>query len=145
MDRQLPHDHKDELNDKDLKATPARIAIMDLLEKTNEPVDVQMVAGYLEKQAIDTDRATIFRILNMFTDRGITKRIFLNEGKYRYELADQEDHHHLICEACGAIDDIADCDLSKIEQDILRKKGFMVKHHSLEFFGVCQACVTKQA
>jgi Fe2+ or Zn2+ uptake regulation protein len=57
---------------------------------------------FLEKNNIKSDPATVFRIVNMFTEKGLTKQIQLNEGKFRYELSSKEDHHHLICEKCGA-------------------------------------------
>src|SRR3712207_3323769 len=103
------HDCKDELRESDLKATPARLAVLQLLEQTDTPVDVASIISYLEDHKIKTDPATVFRIMNIFTQRGIAKQIQLNEGKARYELSSDSDHHHLICEGCGNIQDISDC------------------------------------
>ncbi len=134
------HDCRGELNDVKLRATPARIAIMKYFEREDKPADVQMLIDYLKKQKINADPATIFRIVNTFTEKGLTRQISLNEGKYRYELADKHDHHHLICEACGNIEDMTDCNIDDLEKDIKKKKGFNVKSHSLEFFGICKSC-----
>lgn len=137
---QTPHDCKTELRSVDLKATPARLAILDFLEKTDKPLDISSIIRYLSTKNIDADPATVFRIINAFTDKGITRQIQLNEGKFRYELSTKIDHHHLICEQCGSIEDISDCGISKLEQEIKEKKKFLVKRHSLEFFGVCRRC-----
>ncbi|HSW88859.1 MAG TPA: Fur family transcriptional regulator [Candidatus Saccharimonadales bacterium] len=134
------HDCKEELNEAELRATPARIAVMKLLETTNTPVDVSMIIEYLEEKNIKTDPATAFRIVNMFMEKGLVKQISFNEGKFRYELSSKADHHHLICENCGQIQDISDCAISELEGDIKKKKGFLVKRHSLEFFGLCENC-----
>lgn len=134
------HDHKDELNEVSLRATPARMALMELLETTDKPVDVQTMIGFLEKRGIKADPATVFRIVNMFTEKGLTKQIQLLEGKARYELATQSDHHHLVCTKCGDIQDISDCNIGALEKDIEKKKGFKVTSHSLEFFGICTSC-----
>jgi Fur family ferric uptake transcriptional regulator len=136
----ISHDCKDELNEVDLRATPARIAVMKFLESADSPVDVSMVKEYLDKQKIDADSATVFRIMNMFTDKGIAKQISFNEGKFRYELASREDHHHLLCTNCGRIEDFSDCAIPELEKDIQDKKKFQVKSHSLEFFGLCRDC-----
>ena len=134
------HDCKEELNEASLRATPARLALMKFLETSDQPVDVQTMIAFLEKKNLKTGPATVFRIVNMFTEKGLTKSIQLHEGKTRYELSSKKEHHHLICEQCGAIEDISDCGIDTLEKEILKKKGFLVKSHALEFFGVCKQC-----
>jgi Fur family transcriptional regulator, ferric uptake regulator len=134
------HDCRSELREADLKATPARLALLKLLEEAEKPLDVAAMITYLQEQKIPTDQATVFRIMNTFTEKGLTKQISFNEGKFRYELASKADHHHLICEQCGAIEDFSDCNIWELEADIKRKKKFFVRRHSLEFFGVCKQC-----
>lgn len=136
----MSHDCKEELRGVSLRATPARIALMNLLEKSDKPLDVQAMIEYLQTKDVDTDPATVFRIINMFTEKGLARQVQLNEGKFRYELSSKPDHHHLICQKCGAIEDISDCSIEKLEKEITRKKKFLVKSHSLEFFGVCKQC-----
>lgn len=136
----MQHDCRDELNDVSLRATPARVALMHLFESADKPLDVQTMIDFLEKKDIKTDPATVFRIINMFSEKGLVKQIQLNEGKFRYELSGKADHHHLVCIKCGSIEDITDCAISDLEHDIKKKKGFMVTHHSLEFFGLCKLC-----
>lgn len=138
--QQPQHDCRDELNALNLRATTARIALMTLLESAKKPVDVQTMIEFLKKEDIQTDPATVFRIVNMFTEKGLLKPIQLNEGKFRYELTSKEDHHHLVCENCGEIEDISDCNISALEKDIEKKKKFKVTSHSLEFFGICADC-----
>lgn len=140
VNAKIKHDCKEELNDAQLRATPARLAIMRFLENTDKPVDVQTLITFLDKNNIKSDPATVFRIVNMFTEKGLTKQIQLHEGKFRYELSSKADHHHLICEKCGAIEDISDCKIDEFQKSIESKKQFKVTSHSLEFFGVCKQC-----
>jgi len=134
------HNCKIELRQADLKATPTRLAVLSLLEKTNRPVDVGSIIDYLKENSIKADPATVFRIVNLFTEKGLTRQIHLNEGKFRYEPSSKEDHHHLICNTCGSIEDISDCSIDVLVKEINKKKKFLVKNHSLEFFGVCKQC-----
>ena len=138
--RVTKHDCKDELNSINLRATPARMALMNFFEIADKPLDVQTLVEYLEEKEIKTDPATVFRIVNMFTEKGLLKQIQLNEGKFRYELSSLKDHHHFICDTCGTLDDISDCNIGNLEKEIKSKKGFLVKRHSLEFFGLCKNC-----
>ena len=136
----MPHDCKKELRSVSLKATPARLGVLRLLESANMPVDVSAMSQYLQENNIEVDKATVFRIINLFTERGLTKQIRLNEGKFRYELASRKDHHHLVCENCGRIEDI-NCSIDEVDREIKAKKQFAVKHHSLEFYGICRSCL----
>jgi Fur family transcriptional regulator, ferric uptake regulator len=140
VNAKIQHDCKEELNEVELRATPARIALMQLLETSDKPLDVQSMIDFLEKRDIKTDPATVFRIINMFTEKGLVKPIQLNEGKFRYELTDKADHHHLVCDNCGSIEDISDCNIHALEKEIEKMKQFKVTNHSLEFFGICKSC-----
>src|SRR5258708_6115583 len=91
----------------DLKITQARIALLKLIEKENKPLDAQFLIDTLQESS-QVDKVTIFRILNVLTEHGILRRVELGGGKARYEL-NTEDHHHLVCQNCGKIEDISDC------------------------------------
>lgn len=136
----LLHDCKIELREHTLKATPARLAVLKLLESTDKPLDVTAIAQFVWQQQIGADPATIFRIINILTEHGIIKQLQLGEGKFRYEYAAKADHHHLVCTNCGDIEDISDCPIIALEKAIAKKKRFLIKSHSLEFFGICQQC-----
>lgn len=134
------HSCEDELREAELKVTPARIGVLAALEETEEPVDVKSLLQYLKTHHIKADKATVFRIINSLTEKGLAVPIQLNEGKFRYEHAGRANHHHFICENCGAIFDIADCNIEVLEKILKKKKGLLVKRHSLEFFGLCNNC-----
>lgn len=140
MTTKIIHDCKDELRKADLRATPARLAVMNFLEKTKSPVDVSSVIDYLNANGIKTDPATIFRMMNTLTQKGLTTPISFQEGKTRYELSNKDDHHHLICDNCGKIEDIPDVIIPNLEKKIKEKRKFKVLRHSLEFFGLCNLC-----
>lgn len=134
------HDCKEELRGVDLRATPARLGVIKFLEEATRPVDINSVTDYLKANNIKTDPATVFRTMNMFTQKGITIPIEFQEGKTRYELAGKKHHHHLVCESCGKIEDISISIIPTLEKEIRKKQNFLIKRHSLEFFGLCQDC-----
>lgn len=140
VNAKIKHDCKIELNEANLRATPARLALMKLLESTDKPLDVQSMLAFLKENKLETDPATVFRMVNTFTEKGIVKQIQLHEGKFRYELTNKASHHHLVCEKCGDIEDISNCNIAALEKDIFEKKQFAVTSHSLEFFGICKQC-----
>lgn len=136
----MNHSCLEELRSAKLKITPKRLAILKFLESNSRPIDVASIMDYLKNQQVQADQATVFRIMNIFTSKGLTKKLELNEGKSRYEVSSRGDHHHLICKNCGTIEDISDCSIDILEKEIEQKKQFRVKSHNLEFFGVCRRC-----
>jgi Fur family ferric uptake transcriptional regulator len=134
------HDCKDELQEASLKATPARIAVLNFLESIEHPVDVNAILVYLKQKNIDADPATIFRMMHDFLQKGITRQIQFQEGKARYELSNKRHHHHLICSNCGKVEEVEGDFLKAMEEKIYKDKKFRVKDHSLEFFGLCEDC-----
>jgi len=137
------HDCHEELRSVSLKVTPARLGVLEALEETSVPLDALGIGEYLQKNGVTADRVTIFRIMNSLTQKGLVVPIQLNEGKVRYEHISKADHHHFICEICGAIEDVSDCNIGIVENNIA-KKGLLVKRHSLEFFGLCKNCQSAQ-
>jgi len=129
-----------ELKKAKLKITPARIAIMSLLGKTREPIDVNTIISKTNHKGVKIDPATVFRIMHALVKKGIVIPIQLQEGKMRYELANKKHHHHLICEICGRIEDILISVIPTLEKKIQKKQGFLIKRHALEFFGICKNC-----
>lgn len=134
------HDCRSELQNVALKATPARLATLKILETTDRPLDVATIKSRLQKNGTVIDPATIFRMMNAFSEKGLVREVNLQESKLRYEPTTRADHHHLVCEECGAIEDITDCNIGVLEKEIQEKKEFTVNHHSLEFFGLCKNC-----
>ena len=105
------------LQNAQLKVTTARQAVLEFFTETDKPADALDLFDYLKKYAIDADKATVYRILEVFVEKGIINRLEFGEGKFRYELSGS-DHHHLLCERCGSIQDISDCNIEIIVGEI---------------------------
>jgi Fur family transcriptional regulator, ferric uptake regulator len=136
----IKHDCKDELRMYDLKVTPARLGVLEALENAHLPLSAEDITHYLTRKTIKADRVTVFRIMNTFMDKGIIRPIQFNDGKLRYEYSGKPDHHHFICEDCGVVEDIPECNIAILEKSLQQKKGLLIKRHSLEFFGLCKRC-----
>jgi Fur family ferric uptake transcriptional regulator len=121
------------------KKTPARLAVSKFLSSANTPVDAEQIIQYLRSQNLETNKVTVYRILDILFKNQIIDRVEFGEGKYRYELK-KNHHHHLICNDCGKIQDVGGNVVEKLEKEIQKNKHFQVQSHSLEFFGLCSDC-----
>jgi len=121
------------------KKTPARLAINEFLSSANTPVDAEQIIQYLRSQKLDTNKVTVYRVLDFLFKNQMIEKVEFGEGKYRYELK-KNHHHHLICNNCGKIQDVEVSVIEKLEKEIQKDKNFKVQSHSLEFFGLCSNC-----
>lgn len=85
-------------------------------------------------------RATVFRTVKLLQESGVICRLSLDDGSVRYQLSHGGHHHHLICNACGAVDEFRDSDLDALIDRNARDHGFDVSSHSIELYGRCRDC-----
>lgn len=91
------------------------------------------------------DKATVFRLLQRLTDKGLVRRLGLHERAAYFVLLIPGQHHdYLICTECGKIDPVqAPCPVHELEEEIREKSAYQNLHHKLEFYGICPACVSQ--
>lgn len=97
---------RDDIRAAGLRATPARLATLNLLRAAKSPVTHSYVADHLEARGID--KATAFRNLNDMTDAGLLRRTELGDHVYRFEEVRHgetatESHPHFLCTVCGTV------------------------------------------
>lgn len=129
------------LKEKGHKITEARIAICKTLEVGSRPLSVQDILAILSKKKIMADKTTVYREIAFLLREGLIVEIRFQDRKKRYEVAEQDHHHHVVCTSCDSVEDVEiEDDLEKQERVIARQKGFKILSHSLEFFGLCESC-----
>ena len=129
----------DQLKQGGFKVTKSRLAVLRVLAATKQPLSVQTIIKRLSGS--DADQATVYRMLTALTEANILRRIDFEHGHAHYELFDDQDHHHVVCTNCHRIEDVRDCNVSSMADQILKQSKFAeINRHSLEFFGLCQEC-----
>jgi Fur family peroxide stress response transcriptional regulator len=91
-------------------------------------------------QAIPSlSRATVYRVLNRFAERGIVVRLHTPESGDRYDDVTSP-HYHLLCDVCKCVVDLAEPRLEKIPLPQEDVSGCRITDVELMFFGVCPKC-----
>ncbi len=136
------------LKEKDLRLTPQREAVLQiLLEGQEEHLTAEDIYDRTRDHHPDIGLATIYRSLDLFEELGLVSRLDFGTGGRRYEFSLDQDrhyHHHLICLDCGSIFEFNEDLLEDLEAIIGNENGFRVVDHSLRFFGYCRDCQTKK-
>ena len=126
------------LKEKGFRVTKPRLEIIKVL--SNYPLSAEEIHDALDKKNIRVDLASVYRSLELFVKMSVVYSIELGEGKKRYELVNKNyHHHHLICNKCGTIENVEMNEIN-FDKKINEKSKFLIDHHHLEFFGLCQDC-----
>ncbi len=123
------------------RITKARGLVAELFINSSEPLTAQALILGLQTLGLKVNKTTVYRELTFLLDNEIIKSIDFGDGVKRYELQENEHHHHIICVNCKKVEDVdLTTDLDKEEAKISKDKNFKIINHSLEFFGLCANC-----
>ncbi|MFA7286697.1 MAG: Fur family transcriptional regulator [Patescibacteria group bacterium] len=131
------------LKSKGLRVTASRVAILDTLLHAPGPLSIR---GVLAGLTATTDQATVYRTLESLENCGAVRQVNLRHGHAHYEVA-SDDHHHVVCRNCGAVENFQECGIAAVRRKVLKQtKSFArIDEHALEFFGLCMRCSKKHA
>lgn len=124
-----------------LKITHPRVKILNILETSAkrhwsaEDVFKELLAANEE-----VGIATVYRVLTQFESAGIVTRHHFEGGHSVFELEDDEHHDHLVCIACGKIEEFHDEVIEERQLKLAESKGFQLTDHSLYLYGKCKNC-----
>ena len=136
---------KQQLKDKGYKITTQRQAVIDcLVNNEGRHLSPEEIYSIVKEDYPDIGLATVYRTLTLFSKMKLVHKINFDDGFNRYELNrnhTEHRHHHLICMKCGSVTEVREDLFDSIEDDILRKYGFIVKDHKVKFYGYCRNCM----
>ncbi|MBR9800629.1 MAG: Fur family transcriptional regulator [Rubinisphaera brasiliensis] len=104
------------LRESGVRATPARIAVMQELRQAESPLTHADLTAVLVP--LGFDKATVFRNLNDLADAGLIVRTELGDHVWRFETIDPdrpagEKHPHFVCTECGEVTCLDDMEFTK--------------------------------
>ena len=86
-------------------------------------------------------RATAYRAVKLFSQKGLLRMIELGRDSQMYELAVEAGHHdHLYCLNCGKIIEFEDANIEKLQEKTCQDKKFYPLRHTLKIVGLCKEC-----
>lgn len=131
--------YKEILLEKGIKNTETRLSVLEVFSRSKKPIS----ALYICKKLLGKiNEATVYRMLSLFEEKGILRRVNLRKESIYFEL-NNDHHHHIVCIKCGSIEDFKESiEIENLLEKIIKKsiKFKNIKEHSLELFGVCKMC-----
>jgi Fe2+ or Zn2+ uptake regulation protein len=127
------------LRDAGYKITPARVAVLETIEQEGEHLHPAEILATARQHYPALGRATVYRTLELLTQLGIVRPIYVGEAGPTY-IRSSGGHHHLVCSRCGLIQDFDSCSSDEIAEELSTRFNFEISSHLLEFYGLCAKC-----
>ncbi|NMG57109.1 transcriptional repressor [Geitlerinema sp. P-1104] len=122
------------------RRTRSQEKILTLLNAQGRSLSAQDIYVKLREQHQSLGLATVYRSLDSLKLEGLVQVRTLATGESLYSSR-QQDKHHLTCLQCGASIPIGECPVHDLEHRLQDKHQFKIFYHTLEFFGLCEACM----
>ncbi|HVL33628.1 MAG TPA: Fur family transcriptional regulator [Actinomycetota bacterium] len=84
--------------------------------------------------------ATVYRTLATLEEEGVVDVVTQDGRESAYRLCSPGHHHHLVCNGCGTVVEIEECDLGALERRLARRYKFRIVEHAITVRGLCQRC-----
>ncbi|WP_336658913.1 Fur family transcriptional regulator [Leucobacter sp. USHLN153] len=127
-----------------LRATAGRVAVLEAL--TSMPhSDADHVFRVVASAVPTTSIQSVHNILADLTAAGLTRRIEPAGSAALFERRVGDNHHHVVCSQCGAVDDV-DCVVGHAPcLAPATTAGFTVQTAEVTFWGTCPECAASAA
>lgn len=137
--------YETELKQNGLKVTKSRMAILDILIQSDQPIDAEQVFLGLKEKMIETNLSTVYRTLDTLEEKGlVTKISMINDDRKLFEYNRLGHRHYLVCIDCKKIVTIHSCPLHSYEKTLEDETNFSIVGHKLYLYGYCYDCQKKK-
>ncbi|HTP65594.1 MAG TPA: Fur family transcriptional regulator [Geobacteraceae bacterium] len=133
------------LKELQLKVTPKRVAILEILARTGSFLSPEEVRRKLQEQFARIGLPTVYRNLDELAAGGIiAKIIHPNRQLYYYLCPNSDHHHHFVCLSCHRVLDLEICSITGLEDEINAQVKGKVISHILQVNGLCASCHARE-
>jgi Fur family ferric uptake transcriptional regulator len=122
------------------RLTPQRMLIVSIIHDSKGHISAEDVHQRVKEQYPFVDISTVYRNLQLLKRLHIVTETDLGGGSVRYELSQEERHHHLVCRVCGKTFALEDTVIEPLRSALMDAHGFAADMEHFAIFGRCRAC-----
>lgn len=126
------------LREKGLRVTQQRVAVLEYLLATPKHPTAEEVGAAVNRAVPTASRASIYNVLHSLKESGLIEELVFDDAVARYD-ANLDRHHHFICRACHAVEDIPFETFREAPRPRLAE-GHTVEDYTVTLRGVCPRC-----
>lgn len=134
----------DLLHDRGLRVTAQRLAVLRVVS-ADPHVTADAVAEGVRAEVGSISLQGVYDALGVLVDAGLVRRIQPAGSPALFEGRVSDNHHHVICRACGQVSDV-DCALGSAPcLSTVDDLGFEIDEAEVIYWGRCPACTTSDS
>ena len=121
-----------------LRVTRPRLAVLSAVHE-NPHADTDSIIQTVRTD-LDVSHQAVYDVLRALTTAGLLRRIQPSGSVARYESRVGDNHHHVVCRSCGAIEDVdcahgsAPCLTASDDHD------YVIDEAEVVYWGLCPTC-----
>jgi Fe2+ or Zn2+ uptake regulation protein len=122
-----------------LRVTASRVAVLLVLSRRPH-ADTETVIRHVRAELGSVSPQAVYNVLAAFVEAGLVRRIEPAGSAALYELRVADNHHHVVCRQCGAVQDV-DCAVGR--RPCLTPSdthGYVLDEAEVTYWGTCPAC-----
>ncbi len=132
------------LREHGIRLTASRVAVLRAVDD-NPHSNAETLARAVRDRLGAVSTQAVYDALTLFTGMGLVRRFEPAGSSARYETRVGDNHHHLACRRCGAIQDV-DCTTGSAPcLTPSQTHGFIVDEAEVTYWGLCPVCQTDPA
>lgn len=122
-----------------LRVTRPRLAVMAAVHR-HPHADTDTIVRAVREELGGVSTQAVYDVLRALSLAGLVRRIEPAGTVARYESRVADNHHHLVCRACGAIEDV-DCAVgARPCLTPSHDHGYSIDETEVTHWGLCPAC-----
>lgn len=127
-----------------LRVTGPRLAVLAAVHD-HPHADTDSIIGAVRADLGAVSHQAVYDVLRALTAAGLLRRIQPAGSVARYEARVGDNHHHVVCRSCGAINDV-DCAAGAAPcLTASDDRGFAISEAEVIYWGRCPDCVAAPA
>ncbi|HET8718749.1 MAG TPA: Fur family transcriptional regulator, partial [Nocardioidaceae bacterium] len=127
------------LREAGLRVTRPRVSVLSAVH-AHPHADTDTIIRAVRQGSGVVSHQAVYDVLKALTDARLLRRIQPAGLVARYEARVGDNHHHVVCRGCGAIEDIeVSLDLAGARRSASRA-GFAADHAEVVVSGLCRKC-----
>ena len=130
---------REQLQAAGLRVTTGRLTVLGVVARQPH-TSADVVFRSVRESLPGTSVQAVYNALGDLTRAGLLRRIEPAGSAALYERRVGDNHHHLVCRSCGAVEDV-DCAVGEAPcLSPAQSHGFAIDEAEVTFWGLCPAC-----